>query len=65
MKVTLTHRIGGGVKGGYKTRQFDFLHCLGPTCGIIPMGVPATLTTHGLEWDLGIIYIAFCCACMN
>ncbi|CDS13597.1 hypothetical protein LRAMOSA05773 [Lichtheimia ramosa] len=32
------------------------IHCQpdyeGPTCGIIPMGVPATLTTHGLEWNL-------------
>ena len=49
-------KIGGGEEN--KTRQFDFLHCLGPTCGIIPMGVPATLTTRGLEWNLGIIDIA-------
>ena len=25
---------------------------LGPTCGIMPIGSPATLTTKGLKWDM-------------
>ncbi|KAI8992495.1 thiamine pyrophosphokinase [Pilobolus umbonatus] len=32
------------------------IHCQpeleGPTCGIMPIGSPATLTTHGLKWDM-------------
>ncbi|KAI9498320.1 thiamine pyrophosphokinase [Zychaea mexicana] len=32
------------------------IHCQpeyeGPTCGLIPIGAPATLTTRGLEWNL-------------
>lgn len=26
---------------------------LGPTCGVMPIGSPATLTTKGLKWDMG------------
>ncbi|KAI9277194.1 thiamine pyrophosphokinase [Phascolomyces articulosus] len=33
------------------------IHCQpdleGPTCGLIPIGAPATLTTRGLKWNLG------------
>ncbi|KAL0138973.1 thiamine pyrophosphokinase [Mucor lusitanicus] len=33
------------------------IHCQldleGPTCGVMPIGSPATLTTKGLKWDMG------------
>lgn len=25
----------------------------GPTCGLVPLSGPATITTQGLKWDLG------------
>lgn len=35
----------------------NYIHCLeaieGPTCGIMPIGAPATITTKGLKWNLG------------
>ena len=27
----------------------------GPTCGLVPLNGPATITTQGLKWNLGML----------
>ncbi len=34
----------------------------GPTCGLVPLNGPATISTQGLKWDLGktLNFCSFC-----
>ncbi|EPB88389.1 thiamine pyrophosphokinase [Mucor circinelloides 1006PhL] len=49
LTVLLDKRNGGSSR---QESLHQLIHTLGPTCGVMPIGSPATLTTKGLKWDM-------------
>lgn len=37
----------------------------GPSCGLVPLKGPATLTSTGLKWNLGMLRPHYSCACVH